>query len=141
MSSIVDVPGAYNLDSPAASDLEKQPVGHTDKSNIEDLINELGDHGAHLLDAHLLQGRNIQTTADGKTILIPQPSADPNDPLNWSKVKKHIILFVFAVVGFLPDYASSVSIVTLLPQAMYVSSGQPVIWSNCAAMRAVSETR
>lgn len=29
-----------------------------------------------------------------KIILVPQPSDDPNDPLNWSTVKKHMHFFV-----------------------------------------------
>ena len=109
-------------DSPVASDVEKQATVTTEKTNTEALINELGDNGAHLLDARLLQGENIQATPDGKTILIPQPSSDPNDPLNWSQWKKNIILFVISVVGFMPDYVSSIGIVTLLPQTMYVHS-------------------
>ena len=109
-------------DSPVASDLEKKATVTTGRNTTEALINELGDHGAHLLDARLLHGENIQTTPDGKTILIPQPSSDPNDPLNWSKLRKHIILFVISVVGFMPDYVSSIGIVTLLPQTAYVHS-------------------
>ena len=109
-------------DSPVASDVEKQAAVTTDKSTTEALIDELGDNGAHLLDARLLGGENIQTTPDGKTILIPQPSSDPNDPLNWSQLKKHIILFVISVVGFMPDYVSSIGIVALLPQTVYVHS-------------------
>jgi len=27
-------------------------------------------------------------------VLSPQPSEDPNDPLNWSSTKKHIVLFI-----------------------------------------------
>ena len=109
-------------DSPVASDVEKQAAAKTGLNTTEALIDELGDNGAHLLDARLLHGENIQTTPDGKTILIPQPSSDPNDPLHWSKLKKHIILFVISVVGFMPDYVSSIGIVTLLPQTVYVLS-------------------
>ena len=71
-------------DSSVASDVEKQAAAKTGINTTEALIDELGDNGAHLLDARLLQGENIHTTPDGKTILIPQPSSDPNDPLNWS---------------------------------------------------------
>lgn len=27
-------------------------------------------------------------------VLVPQPSDDPNDPLNWPKWKKHTVFFV-----------------------------------------------
>ncbi|KAI4234929.1 MAG: hypothetical protein L6R40_006597 [Gallowayella cf. fulva] len=82
----------------------------------ETSINEYGDYGAHILDAARLQGGDFKTTPDGKTVLIPQPSLDPNDPLNWTHAKKHIMLFVISVVAFMPDFGSSIGIVTLLPQ-------------------------
>lgn len=82
------------------------------------LVNEFGDYGAHVLDAARLHGQDIKTTPDGKTVLIPQPSLDPNDPLNWTDSKKHIMLFVISVVAFMPDFGSSMAIITLLPQAM-----------------------
>ncbi|CZR62199.1 related to HOL1 protein [Phialocephala subalpina] len=53
---------------------------------------------------------------DGSTILVPQPSSDPNDPLNWSVMKKHVFLFVIAVTAFLPDYGSSTGAITNLVQ-------------------------
>lgn len=84
------------------------------------------DPSAHVLDIEELgpEGRGLQTASDGKTILIPQPSSDPNDPLNWSSLKKHLTLLVITVVSFLPDFGSSIGIVALLPQAGYVVLGE-----------------
>ena len=84
------------------------------------VVNEFGDHGAHVLDVEQLgtKGRQLKTAANGRTILIPQPSTDPNDPLNWSSAKKHINLAVISLVAFVPDYGSAVGVITLLPQAM-----------------------
>lgn len=82
------------------------------------------DHrNAHVLDINQLgaEGLDLQTTYDGKTILIPQPSSDPNDPLNWTPLKKHVALLVISVVAFLPDFGSSMGAVTLLPQAVCVA--------------------
>lgn len=31
---------------------------------------------------------------DAHIILAPQPSEDPNDPLNWSFLKKHLVLSI-----------------------------------------------
>ncbi|KAK9436368.1 MFS transporter [Metarhizium brunneum] len=76
----------------------------------------LQDHNGYLVDAHFAS-RNIQTTPDGNTILIPQPSKDPNDPLNWTWGKKHLFLFIIAATSLLPDYGSATGAVTLLPQA------------------------
>jgi hypothetical protein len=33
----------------------------------------------------------------GDTILIPQPSDDPNDPLNWSELWKNSILAILGI--------------------------------------------
>ncbi|KAF4448535.1 hypothetical protein F53441_8064 [Fusarium austroafricanum] len=60
---------------------------------------------------------NLKTAKDGHTVLIPQPSDDPFDPLNWSPVKKHVILFIISFAAFLPDYGSATGAVTLIPQA------------------------
>ncbi|KAK0613214.1 major facilitator superfamily domain-containing protein [Immersiella caudata] len=60
----------------------------------------------------------VKVAKDGHTRLIPQPSEDPNDPLNWSWGKKHLILFIISWASFLPDYGSATGAVTLLPQAV-----------------------
>ena len=75
-----------------------------------------------------LQG--LQIAHDGKTVLIPQPSSDPNDPLNWSRLKKHVTLLVITVVAFLPDFGSSIGIVTLFPQSGYVAR-EKIIGKAC----------
>jgi hypothetical protein len=62
---------------------------------------------------------HLKTAKDGHTVLIPQPSEDPQDPLNWSPVKKHVILFIISFAAFLPDYGSATGAVTLIPQAAY----------------------
>ncbi|CAH0051945.1 unnamed protein product [Clonostachys solani] len=54
---------------------------------------------------------------DGHTVLIPQPSDDPEDPLNWSPFKKHLVLFIISWAALLPDYGSGSGAVTLLQQA------------------------
>lgn len=78
------------------------------------------DPSARVLDIKELgpEGEGLQTASDGKTILIPPPSSDPNDPLNWSPIKKHTILFVITVTAFLADFGSSIGVVTLLPQSV-----------------------
>lgn len=70
------------------------------------------------------EGQGLQTASDGKTVLIPQPSSDPNDPLNWSPLKKHLALLVITMVAFLSDFGSSMGVVALLPQAGYVRLGE-----------------
>lgn len=54
---------------------------------------------------------------DGNTVLIPTPTNDPNDPLNWKETKKRIILGVIAYIAFLPDFGSSAGLPAFIPQA------------------------
>ncbi|MCJ1294324.1 hypothetical protein MMC34_005882 [Xylographa carneopallida] len=73
----------------------------------------------YVLDAHKLGASStLKTTCDGSIILRPQPSDSPDDPLNWSQWKKHILLFVISVTAFLPDYGGAMGAVALIPQAI-----------------------
>ncbi|KAF2665827.1 MFS general substrate transporter [Microthyrium microscopicum] len=46
----------------------------------------------------------LKTTADGSVVLIPQPSDDPSDPLNWSWTKKHSVLLALIPGCILTDF-------------------------------------
>lgn len=80
-------------------------------------LHEHQDIEGYVVDAE--SGENVKVAEDGHTRLIPQPSEDPNDPLNWSKRRKHIYLFIISFIAFLPDFGSATGAVTLLPQAAY----------------------
>ena len=109
-------------------------------SDVPADLERLGEENGYITDVEKLKTlgaayEHLRLTPDGKTVLIPQPSEDPNDPLNWSQTRKHIILFIIAFVSFLPDYGMSLFIravccnllnsvlgsatgaVTLIPQA------------------------
>ncbi|KAL2836398.1 major facilitator superfamily domain-containing protein [Aspergillus pseudoustus] len=58
-----------------------------------------------------------KSAADGFTLLIPQPSDSPDDPLNWDAFTKHTILGVVIACSFLPDYGSVTGAVTFSLQA------------------------
>lgn len=88
----------------------------TDHSKIED-IHEHDEKEGYVVDSADDSYRNLKLAPDGHTILIPQPSDSPHDPLNWSHLKKHVILFIISAAAFLPDYGSATGAVTLLPQA------------------------
>ncbi|KFA60467.1 hypothetical protein S40285_09176 [Stachybotrys chlorohalonatus IBT 40285] len=47
---------------------------------------------------------------DGKTILIPQPSGDPDDPLNWSSFKKHMILITVSFGAAVGEFGMAAGI-------------------------------
>ncbi|KKK12518.1 hypothetical protein AOCH_000045 [Aspergillus ochraceoroseus] len=86
----------------------------------------LGEREGYVLNQSLAQQQNLKTTQDGKTVLIPQPSDSPNDPLNWPSFRKHVVLLVISATAFLPDYGSATGAVTLIPQAAYFSLRQNV---------------
>ncbi|KIW03181.1 uncharacterized protein PV09_05408 [Verruconis gallopava] len=61
--------------------------------------------------------RGLILAPDGKTVLDPQPSNHPNDPLNWSRSKKHITLFTITLISCLTDFGSAIGIPTVIPQS------------------------
>ncbi len=103
-----------DMASPSSRDEESlSKVGAT--GTVLDL-DELGQKEGYILDSSHAQG-GLKTTADGRTILIPQPSDDVNDPLNWSQFKKNVVLVVISAMALVPDYGSATGAVALLPQA------------------------
>ena len=69
------------------------------------------------LDTARTKNEAPKATADGCVVLILQPSESPQDPLNWSPMKKHVLLAVVVVCSFLPDYGSVTDAATLALQA------------------------
>jgi hypothetical protein len=110
-----------------------EPIGHTTEQDIGNGdhpkgmgsnfdLEEYGEENGYILDLDHLKSiapnyEGVKLAKDGHTILIPQPSDDPQDPLNWSWGKKHTILFILSCTSFLPDYGSATGAVTLLPQS------------------------
>ncbi|KAK5043496.1 hypothetical protein LTR84_011938 [Exophiala bonariae] len=62
---------------------------------------------------------NFKKTADGRTILAPQPSDDPEDTLNWPNRKKWAILAVVAYCAAMPDMQAGFGIPLVVPQSVY----------------------
>lgn len=108
----------------SASSPDEKTMIHSDRveKGQRDPTSKTSDSTTHVLDINELgaEGQGLQTARDGKTVLIPQPSSDPNDPLNWNPLRKYVTLLVITVTAFMPDFGSSMGIVTLLPQAGYV---------------------
>lgn len=70
------------------------------------------------LNINLYESQGLKLADDGKTVLIPQPSDDPEDPLNWPWKKKITTLFVMSTIAFLPEFGSAVGIPAIVPQTM-----------------------
>ncbi|KAK6532487.1 hypothetical protein TWF281_006676 [Arthrobotrys megalospora] len=90
-------------------------------NQIEDVADrEAEDHfGAVVLDVGDNEkngGSGYKLAADGHTVLLPQPSEDPDDPLNWSPFKKHMILFIVALSAFCGDFGSGAGIPCIVKQ-------------------------
>jgi hypothetical protein len=49
------------------------------------------------------KSKSLKITEDG-IVLVPQPSDDPNDPLNWTWLKKHSVFLSLLPGCFLTDW-------------------------------------
>ncbi|GAW23470.1 hypothetical protein ANO14919_130290 [Xylariales sp. No.14919] len=89
-----------------------------DNDSGEEAIHEFKESVGYEVDVDSAEGDDtVKLAEDGRTRLIPQPSEDPADPLNWRQRKKNLILFIVAFAALLPDYGSATGAVTLIPQA------------------------
>jgi hypothetical protein len=103
---------------------EERPVKEIGLQNRAERVHEFHEAEGYIIDINAedtAKVSGLKLAKDGHTVLIPQPSDDKHDPLNWSWAKKHSILFVVSFVSFLPDYGSATGAVTLIPQAESVS--------------------
>ncbi|KAL9095797.1 MAG: hypothetical protein Q9165_001794 [Trypethelium subeluteriae] len=116
----------------SAREISSQPSSVDGKHSEPGLV-EKGVHGGDLYDEDdtgsginvVAHGQtNLKTTKDGKTILIPQPSDDPADPLNWSWGKKHLVLFTLFLPALFTDFGMTWG--TTLFQAQAPSFGMTV---------------
>ncbi|KAI0009194.1 MFS general substrate transporter [Xylariaceae sp. FL0662B] len=83
----------------------------------DDGIHEFKESVGYEVDLEDGTTGSVKLAKDGHTRLIPQPSDDPADPMNWSQRRKNLIFGIVALTALLPDYGSATGAVTLLPQA------------------------
>ena len=69
------------------------------------------------MNSELVEKEGLKGGQHGRVVLIPQPSDDPLDPLNWSPARKLVVLAVVVACSFLPDYGSVTGAATLAAQA------------------------
>jgi hypothetical protein len=102
----------------STTDTEKAPSATEGSSptNERDL-DEIGETKGYIVDVSLVADKSLveglKLSKDGHTVLIPQPSSDSNDTLNWSWTKKHVMLIIISMTAFLPDYGSATGAVTV----------------------------
>lgn len=83
----------------------------TDAAELD--LERIGEEQGYVLDEALLKEKlglaadaQLKKAPDG-TVLIPQPSDDPRDPLNWSPWKKRSVMIMLAIVAFTSDYSAA----------------------------------
>lgn len=94
------------------------------EKDIKSTNNEIRSGTGTDVWSDLNHSKSFKTTKNGPTELIPQPSNDPNDPLNWSQSKKNVILLIVSATAFLADFGSSMGAVTSVVQSNLLPHGQ-----------------
>ncbi|OQV06562.1 hypothetical protein CLAIMM_11112 [Cladophialophora immunda] len=76
-------------------------------------VDEIEPHNGEVLltvDSEGKGSSHLKLAKDGRTILIPQPTDDPDDPLNWSSFKKHAVLLLVAFGSFAGDFGAGAGV-------------------------------
>jgi len=59
----------------------------------------------------------LKLSPDGKTVLWPQPTDDPEDPQNWSEWRKTVQLIIITLASVVPDFDSAIGIASIFALA------------------------
>ncbi|KAI9444209.1 MFS general substrate transporter [Lactarius indigo] len=59
----------------------------------------------------------LKLSPDGKTVLWPQPTDDPEDPQNWSEWRKTVQLVIITLAAVVPDFDSGIGIASIFALA------------------------
>lgn len=98
--------------APSKREAERNPAIEVDEIN-EALEGYVLDPSRYPDDA-----AGLKLSADGKNVLIPQPTDSVDDPLNWSSTKKAAILASICYIATLADYTGGTAIITVIPQSL-----------------------
>ncbi|KAF2740469.1 putative MFS transporter [Polyplosphaeria fusca] len=63
---------------------------------------------------------SLKYDATGKILLVPQPSDDPNDPLNWPIWKRHFIVFILSLLSVIAATLSPLLAADTVSLAIFV---------------------
>jgi hypothetical protein len=86
-------------------------------------LDRVGETEGYLLDEAKLKEKlglspDVELKKSSKgVVLIPQPTDDPQDPLNWPRWKKIAIMVVIAANACTADYSAATGGSALIPQA------------------------
>ena len=87
------------------------------EKGMKPIVDDIHSGTSTGVGSNLNHSKSLKTSNDGHTVLIPQPSNDPDDPLNWTQSKKNVILMVISATAFLADFGSSMGAVTSVVQS------------------------
>ncbi|KAJ7690392.1 major facilitator superfamily domain-containing protein [Mycena rosella] len=59
----------------------------------------------------------LKLSADGRHVLWPQPTSDPEDPQNWSDARKNLQLLIITLASIVPDFVGSIGVASIFPLA------------------------
>ncbi|KAJ7078994.1 MFS general substrate transporter [Mycena crocata] len=59
----------------------------------------------------------LKLSVDGKFVLWPQPTADPEDPQNWSDRRKALQLIIITLASTIPDFVGSIGVASIFALA------------------------
>ncbi|VUC26984.1 unnamed protein product [Clonostachys rosea] len=104
---------------------EKPEISHSESQKSPGFVTALPDNlrrdGGLLLDAEGLEKQDEQVSlkfaSDGHTVLLPQPTDNTYDPLNWSWARKHLVLFTVAWAALTADVTAAAGSAIIFPQA------------------------
>ncbi|KAJ6006996.1 major facilitator superfamily domain-containing protein [Penicillium canescens] len=118
MATIATLPMPNSLPS-----LDEKPEYAHDEQGRTVMVKPIPDavksEAGILVDTEGFQGESsLKLAPDGHTVLLPQPTDDPNDPLNWSWAKKHCILITIAWGALCADFTSAMGPSVIFPQAI-----------------------
>ncbi|KAK4946611.1 hypothetical protein LTR10_014463 [Elasticomyces elasticus] len=81
-----------------------------------------------------LEERNHATKNESGITLVPQPTDDPRDPLNWSRGRKLLTLFIVSFAGFTGTLQAVGNVSSIFQQgALYNKTGVEITYSVSAA--------
>ncbi|TFY82221.1 hypothetical protein EWM64_g1793 [Hericium alpestre] len=78
---------------------------------------EFGEHNAS----------KLKLSPDGKVVLWPQPTDDPEDPQNWSDLRKTVQLIIVTLAAIVPDFDSGIGIAAIFALAKQYDTTTEVI--------------
>ncbi|KAF8500308.1 MFS general substrate transporter [Russula emetica] len=108
---------------------EKDGVVHTEATHENTLEIDLTKYheqsaGSLILDPNEARiefgdtiASRLKLSPDGKIVLWPQPSDDPEDPQNWPEWQKTIQLMIVTLAAFVPDFDSAIGIASIFALA------------------------